>query len=98
RRAARPPRAAPRRTNRRPPTRRPPARPAMPRAATRPRPARAAPARRGSPMSLIERRIGLLFAGILLLLVFAAARTTWLGVVKGSSLRQRASEQQVSQA
>ena len=43
-------------------------------------------------MSLIERRIGLLFAAILLLLGFAAARTTWLGLVKGSSLRQRASE------
>jgi cell division protein FtsI/penicillin-binding protein 2 len=49
-------------------------------------------------VSLIERRIGLLFAAILLLLAFAAARTTWLGVVKGSSLRQRASDQQVSEA
>jgi cell division protein FtsI (penicillin-binding protein 3) len=49
-------------------------------------------------VSLIERRIGLLFAAILLLLAFAAVRTTWLGVVKGSSLSQRASEQQVSQA
>jgi cell division protein FtsI (penicillin-binding protein 3) len=49
-------------------------------------------------VSLIERRIGLLFAAILLLLAFAAVRTTWLGVVKGSSLRQRASDQQVTQA
>jgi cell division protein FtsI/penicillin-binding protein 2 len=49
-------------------------------------------------VSLIERRIGLLFAAILLLLAFAAARTAWLGVVKGSSLRQRASEQQVTEA
>jgi cell division protein FtsI/penicillin-binding protein 2 len=49
-------------------------------------------------MSLIERRIGLLFAGVLLLLVLAAGRTTWLGLVKGSSLRQRASDQQVTQA
>jgi cell division protein FtsI/penicillin-binding protein 2 len=49
-------------------------------------------------VSLIERRIGLLFAAILLLLAFAAVRTTWLGVVKGSSLSQRASEQQVSKA
>ena len=48
-------------------------------------------------MGLIERRIGLLFAGILVLLVFAAGRTAWLGVVKGSALSQRASAQQVPQ-
>jgi len=47
-------------------------------------------------VDLIDRRIGLLFAAILMLLVVALARTTYLGVVKGSSLRRAATEQQVS--
>jgi cell division protein FtsI (penicillin-binding protein 3) len=45
-------------------------------------------------LGLIERRIGLLFAAFLLLLVLAGARTTWLGTVKGSTLRRAAATQQ----
>ena len=40
-------------------------------------------------MALIERRIGLLFAAFLVLLLLAAGRALCLGTVKGSSLRQR---------
>jgi cell division protein FtsI (penicillin-binding protein 3) len=46
-------------------------------------------------MALTERRIGLLFAVFLVLLLAAAARTTWLGGVKGPALQRLASTQQV---
>ncbi|MEA2155564.1 MAG: hypothetical protein QOE11_1704 [Solirubrobacteraceae bacterium] len=46
-------------------------------------------------MGLTERRIGLLFAIFLCLLLLAGARTTWLGGVKGGSLKAVADTQQV---
>ncbi|MEA2131652.1 MAG: hypothetical protein QOJ85_4543 [Solirubrobacteraceae bacterium] len=46
-------------------------------------------------MGLTQRRIGLLFAIFLVLLVAAAGRTAWLGVVKGASLQRVANTQQV---
>ncbi|MDQ6750392.1 MAG: penicillin-binding protein 2 [Actinomycetota bacterium] len=52
--------------------------------------------RRG-PLSSLDRRIGLLFAGTLALLAIAGLRTAYLGVVKGASLRQAATAQQVTQ-
>jgi cell division protein FtsI/penicillin-binding protein 2 len=45
-------------------------------------------------MKLIERRIGLLFAVFLSLLVVGAARSAWLGVVKAGTLKQAAATQQ----
>ncbi|MEX2196879.1 MAG: penicillin-binding protein 2 [Thermoleophilaceae bacterium] len=45
-------------------------------------------------MRLIERRIGLLFAVFLLLLVAATARAGWLGTVRADELRSRALTQQ----
>jgi cell division protein FtsI (penicillin-binding protein 3) len=48
-------------------------------------------------MGLTERRIGLLFTIFLALLLVAAARTTWLGGVRGPSLQRLASTQQVVQ-
>jgi cell division protein FtsI (penicillin-binding protein 3) len=47
-------------------------------------------------MKLIERRIGLLFAVFLTLLVIGAARSAWLGVVKAGTLKQAAATQQES--
>ncbi|MCW3048766.1 MAG: penicillin-binding protein 2 [Solirubrobacterales bacterium] len=47
-------------------------------------------------MALLERRIGLLFACFLGLLVLAAARAVWLGTVKGGSLANAAASQQVT--
>jgi cell division protein FtsI/penicillin-binding protein 2 len=44
----------------------------------------------------IERRIGLLFGFFLILLLLAAGRAAWLGVVRGGSLGERARSQQVS--
>jgi cell division protein FtsI/penicillin-binding protein 2 len=46
-------------------------------------------------MGVTERRIGLLFALFLVLLLVAGARTAWLGGVKGPSLQRLASTQQV---
>jgi cell division protein FtsI (penicillin-binding protein 3) len=46
---------------------------------------------------LIQRRIGLLFAAFLGLLVFAGAKATWLGTVKASSLKHAATTQQVEE-
>src|SRR3954452_15857511 len=46
-------------------------------------------------MALTERRIGLLFAIFLSLLLVAVARTAWVGAVKGPSLQRLASTQQV---
>jgi hypothetical protein len=45
-------------------------------------------------MKLVERRIGLLFAVFLGLLVIGAARSAWLGVVKAGTLKQAAVTQQ----
>jgi cell division protein FtsI (penicillin-binding protein 3) len=47
-------------------------------------------------VALLQRRIGLLFAAFLLLLVLAAGRALWLGTVKGSSLASAAASQQVT--
>ncbi len=47
-------------------------------------------------MRLIERRIGLLFAVFLTLLVVGAGRAAWLGVVKAGQLKQAAATQQES--
>ncbi len=47
-------------------------------------------------MALIERRIGLLFAAFLTLLLLGGARALWLGVVKRSSLAGAAASQQVT--
>ena len=46
-------------------------------------------------VGLTERRIGLLFAIFLALLLIAASRAAWLGAVKGESLQAVASTQQV---
>ena len=48
-------------------------------------------------MGLVERRIGLLFAIFLCLLLLAGGRTLWLGGVKASSLKRAASTQQVNE-
>ncbi len=48
-------------------------------------------------MGLIERRIGLLFAVFLAMLVLAGARAGWLGVVRADSLRSAAATQQKQQ-
>ena len=47
-------------------------------------------------MALLERRIGLLFAAFLALLLLAAGRALFLGTIKGSSLSNAAASQQVS--
>jgi cell division protein FtsI (penicillin-binding protein 3) len=47
-------------------------------------------------VALLERRIGLLFAAFLTLLLLAAGRALFLGTVKGSSLASAAANQQVS--
>jgi len=52
---------------------------------------------KGRAPTALDRRIGLLFAGTLALLAIAALRTGYLGVVKGSSLRQAANNQQLTQ-
>ena len=46
-------------------------------------------------MGATERRIGLLFAIFLALLLVAVARTTWLGGIRGGDLQRVASTQQV---
>jgi cell division protein FtsI (penicillin-binding protein 3) len=48
-------------------------------------------------VALVPRRIGLLFAFFLALLIVAAARATWLGTVQGSTLRQAAVTQQATE-
>ena len=45
-------------------------------------------------MKLIERRIGLLFAVFLGLLVIGAGKAAWLGVVKAGTLKHAAATQQ----
>src|SRR6185436_21063860 len=47
-------------------------------------------------MALLERRIGLLFAAFLVLLVVAGGRALWLGGVRSGSLASAATSQQVS--
>jgi cell division protein FtsI (penicillin-binding protein 3) len=47
-------------------------------------------------VALLERRIGLLFAAFLVLLVVAGARALWLGGVRSGSLANAATSQQVS--
>jgi cell division protein FtsI (penicillin-binding protein 3) len=47
-------------------------------------------------VALLERRIGLLFAAFLALLLLAAARAFWLGGVRGDSLANAATSQQVT--
>ncbi len=47
-------------------------------------------------MATLERRIGLLFAGFLVLLLLAGGRALWLGGVKGASLSSAAASQQVT--
>ena len=47
-------------------------------------------------MKLIERRIGLLFAVFLALLVIGAGKAAWLGVVKAGTLKRAAATQQES--
>ena len=47
-------------------------------------------------MALLERRIGLLFAAFLALLLLAGGRALFLGAIKGSSLASAAASQQVS--
>jgi cell division protein FtsI (penicillin-binding protein 3) len=47
-------------------------------------------------VALLERRIGLIFAAFLALLVLAAGRALFLGTIKGSSLASAAASQQVS--
>src|SRR5437764_5775655 len=48
-------------------------------------------------MVKVERRIGLLFALFLGLLILATLRASWLGVVRGNSLKGRAAAQQVNE-
>jgi cell division protein FtsI (penicillin-binding protein 3) len=47
-------------------------------------------------VALLERRIGLLFAAFLALLLLAAGRAVFLGTIKGSSLASAATSQQVT--
>jgi cell division protein FtsI/penicillin-binding protein 2 len=47
-------------------------------------------------VAVVQRRIGAIFGLFFLLLVLAAGRTAYLGVVRGSSLRQAASNQQLT--
>ena len=47
-------------------------------------------------MKLIERRIGLLFAVFLSLLLIGAGKAAWLGVVKAGPLKHAASTQQTA--
>src|SRR3954447_2436911 len=47
-------------------------------------------------MKLIERRIGLLFAVFLTLLLVGAGKAAWLGVVKAGTLKRAAATQQTA--
>jgi cell division protein FtsI/penicillin-binding protein 2 len=47
-------------------------------------------------VALLERRIGLLFAAFLTLLLIAGARALWIGGVRGGSLASAATSQQVT--
>ena len=52
---------------------------------------------RAPAMRLIDRRLGLLFCGFLLVFSFAIARAFWLQGVRGGDLRAEARSQQVTQ-
>ena len=47
-------------------------------------------------MAVVQRRIGMIFGLFFILLVLAAGRTAYLGVVRGSTLRKAASNQQLT--
>ncbi|MHB8241180.1 MAG: hypothetical protein ACYDHN_04235, partial [Solirubrobacteraceae bacterium] len=47
-------------------------------------------------MAVVQRRIGTIFGLFFILLVLAAGRTAYLGVVRGSTLRKAASRQQLT--
>jgi cell division protein FtsI (penicillin-binding protein 3) len=47
-------------------------------------------------MAAIDRRVGYIFLGFLLLLAIALSRATYLGVIKAGSLRQAAVSQQIT--
>ena len=47
-------------------------------------------------MAVVQRRIGAIFGFFFILLVLAAGRTAYLGVLRGGSLRKVASDQQVT--
>jgi cell division protein FtsI (penicillin-binding protein 3) len=47
---------------------------------------------------LVDRRVGLLFAGFLGLLALAAGRATWLGAIRAPGLKRAAATQQTVQA
>ena len=47
-------------------------------------------------MAVVQRRIGAIFGLFFLLLVLAAGRTLYLGVVRGATLRRAASDQQLT--
>ncbi len=47
-------------------------------------------------MAVVQNRIGAIFAMLFLLLALAAFRTAYLGIFRGSALRQAASEQQTT--
>jgi cell division protein FtsI (penicillin-binding protein 3) len=47
-------------------------------------------------MALVQQRIGLIFASFFALLVLAGARTAYLGLLKGATLRKAASSQQIT--
>ncbi len=47
-------------------------------------------------MAVLQRRIGGIFAAFFVLLVLAAGRTLYLGVVRGATLRQAASNEQLT--
>ena len=49
-------------------------------------------------VDIIDRRVGLLFGVFLLLLLIAVARAGYLGLFRGSALRQAANAQQVQKA
>jgi cell division protein FtsI/penicillin-binding protein 2 len=48
-------------------------------------------------MQLVDRRIGLVFCGFLVLLIGGAAKAAWLGVVRGDDLSARANTQQTAE-
>src|SRR4029453_7763574 len=92
----RPHRALPRRRRAPAPAPPPPAAPRGP--ATRAAPRGAPPGAWGSrgPMRQIDRRLGLLFCGFLLLFSLALVRAFWLQGVRGGALRAEARSQQVT--
>ncbi len=68
----------------------------MPATRSRP-PTRRPPGRNrtSNPARLVDRRVGLLFAVFLVLLVVVALRATWIGTVRSGDLAERAVSQQI---